>query len=774
MVVRPARVSPAHSPSPSWAHELFGCDPTQGIVCVDADHAGHARVWRRVGSLLEATEHRFPNWFLTTSLDLLAHLPAQRLSGDWLRAAHGQVATSAPLAVVELEPPASADVDAYRYLVLTEQLQELETALVEMSNKRDGGGAQTLADLRGLVLIWHPIEQFLTLTGRTYFKGMRFDDLRRFQFDLETTGLDEDRDRIFMVCMRDGTGWQECLDTSELSEAELIERFVALVQRRDPDVFENHNIFAFDLPFLVKRAARLGVRLGLGRDGSEPWLETDIFDNGERTEPFLRWRVAGREVIDTQQAVRRFGVAAPDMRRHGLKDAARYFGIARADREYVPGAEVWPTYRTDPQRIRRYAADDVQEVDGLSRRLLPTAFGLASMLPRSYERLAADSGPTSLWELLLVRAYLHAGRAIAAPTPRLQRPSAEPRSELFLTGVLGPSGRAVVRQLLPSVLAGNALAPANDDLGVLPRLVERLLADPDNDSAPVLTGEAHTYLAGQNLFSDPEAADRASGSARQYVDQLVADLRGRGCTVVSVDGEEVVFGLPRQWSASIERQIAERAREYLPPGVNVAYESQYEALYARGPRSFITLSGDGGVTLVGSSFRPGRFERYGESFLHQAAPFALRGEAARLRRVFLDTVHLLRTWQLSLEDLCVQVTLHKSLPQYRRSGTHEEPYEVLLAAGVRSWRVGQRIRYFRARGGEPRLLREGDETSAAEADTEYYVQRLYGLYCQQFAQAFRREDFTRIFRLPSGPGPFEEPTLAADLADSHPITTPLL
>src|SRR5437016_3758632 len=145
MVVRPARVSPAHSPSPSWAHELFGCDPTQGIVCVDADHAGHARVWRRVGSLLEATEHRFPDWFLTT-------------------------------------------------------------------------------------------------TGRTYFKGMRFDDLRRFQFDLETTGLDEDRDRIFMVCMRDGTGWHECLDTSELSEAELIERFVALVQRRDPDVFENHNI----------------------------------------------------------------------------------------------------------------------------------------------------------------------------------------------------------------------------------------------------------------------------------------------------------------------------------------------------------------------------------------------------------------------------------------------------------------------------------------------------------------------------------------------------
>ena len=54
----------------------------------------------------------------------------------------------------------------YRYLVLTSDLGEVETALVEMSNKRDGGQAQSLADLRGLVLVWHPIEQFLSLTGR--------------------------------------------------------------------------------------------------------------------------------------------------------------------------------------------------------------------------------------------------------------------------------------------------------------------------------------------------------------------------------------------------------------------------------------------------------------------------------------------------------------------------------------------------------------------------------------------------------------------------------
>ena len=741
-------------------------------MSVDADNSGHARVWRRIGSRVEASEHQFPNWFLTTSLDLLAHLPAQRLNAEWLRTRHGRVAVTEQLSVIELDAPPTPAEDTYRYLVLTRRLDEVATAMIETSNKRDGGEAETLADLRGLVLICHPIEQFLTLTGRTYFKGMQFDDLHRLQFDLETTGLNEDRDRIFMVSLRDSTGWGDCLDTRELSEANVIERLVDLIRLRDPDVLENHNIFAFDLPFLVRRAARLGVRLAIGRDGSEPWLETDVFDTGERPEPFLRWRVAGREVVDTQHAVRRFGAAAPDLRRHGLKDAARYFGFARTDREYVPGAEVWPTYRTDPERIKRYAAADVEEVDGLSRRLLPAVFGLASLVPRAYERIAADVGPASLWELMLVRAYLHQARAIVTPTPRLLRPASALRGEVFLTGVVGSSARVAVRPLLPCVVAGQAISAANDDLAVLPRLVKSLVKDPHDEGAQLLAAAAHSYLAGQGLFSDPQAATDISAIARRYLDRLLDDLRRRGCSAIEIDGEQVTFGLADSWSEADEGELADAAAVYLPDGVRLAFDGHYQATYVRGPRSAITLGMDGAVTLVGSAFRPGRLERFGEAFMHRAAPCALTGDVVALRRVFLDAVHQLRTGQIPLEDLCVQVTLHKSLPQYRRGGTHEEPYEVLLAAGCRSWRVGQRIRYFRARGGEPRLLQEDDGASLAEADTEYYVQRLSGLYCQQFAQAFRREDFARIFRVPSGSGPFDEPD--DELVAIRPITTPLV
>jgi hypothetical protein len=247
------------------------------------------------------------------------------------------------------------------------------------------------------------------------------------------------------------------------------------------------------------------------------------------------------------------------------------------------------------------------------------------------------------------------------------------------------------------------------------------------------------------------------------MDRVLQELQGRGCTVVEVNGEHAWFALPPDWNPALADDLASTCGAFLPRGVRPVLEGQFEALYARAPGSAILLAADDTVTLTGSSFRAGRLERFGEAFLHRAAPLALRGDARGLRQVFLDTVHQLRAGLIPVDDLCVLVTLHKSPPQYRRAGSREEPYEVLLQAGVRSWRVGQRIRYFRARGGEPRLHQEQDELTPDEVDTEYYVQRLVGTYGGQFAQAYRREDFQRIFRVPPGRGPFadnDDPLLA--------------
>jgi DNA polymerase elongation subunit (family B) len=180
------------------------------------------------------------------------------------------------------------------------------------------------------------VAQFLMRSGLTLFKGMAYPDLRRMQIDLETLGLNPaDPDAaIIMISIRQAT-FEDVL-VLESTEAELIERFNAIVAKLDPDVIEGHNIFGFDLPYLVERARRAGVALTLGRDGSAPrMLERDQQVRvGPISQNYAAAFIHGRHVVDTYLQIQRFD-AQGQFPRYGLKEVVRQLGLERADRVFV-------------------------------------------------------------------------------------------------------------------------------------------------------------------------------------------------------------------------------------------------------------------------------------------------------------------------------------------------------------------------------------------------------------------------------------------------------
>ena len=150
----------------------------------------------------------------------------------------------------------------------------LAAAVLHGASRRLGRPFTHLRELgKQRVLVLPPEEQYLVASGRTYFRDLPFDRLRRLQFDLETTGLDARRDRIFLVAVRDPDGATDLLEAhgpGDAAEADLIRRLVARIAAADPDVIENHNLHGFDLPFLDRRARRLGVPLALGPHRARP------------------------------------------------------------------------------------------------------------------------------------------------------------------------------------------------------------------------------------------------------------------------------------------------------------------------------------------------------------------------------------------------------------------------------------------------------------------------------------------------------------------------
>ncbi|MBV9773987.1 MAG: ribonuclease H-like domain-containing protein [Gemmatimonadetes bacterium] len=768
---------PAH-PGGTLAREdewLWGWDPTPGIVSVWAEPDGHATVWRRIpeSGVLVREEERYRPWLLLDRVDDLAHLGA-RLGPEG--------SSGAPVRYRELDGEG-----ALRFLVSADDGATLASAVLRGASRRLGQRVGHLRDLGDeCVLVLPPEEQYLVATGRTYFRDLAFDRLRRLQFDLETTGLDAARDRIFMVAVRDPSGRAYVLEArgeGDAAEADLVRRLVAAVEAADPDVIENHNLHGFDLPFLAERARRLGVPLALGRLGSLGLRERAARrgsmrgdDSGRR----VRLVAPGRELIDTLDAVIRYDFAARELPGHGLKAVARHFGVAAPDREYVPGKDVYAVYRRDPERVRRYATDDVEEVAALARLLGGASFALARMAPRRYERLA-DAGPaTGVLDPLLVRAYLRAGAALPAHRPGDGTPHSGAALHLFATGVAWRVVKADVASLYPSLMRAHRIGPARDPLGALLALVDRLVeqrlaAKASARAAPPGSAERHTHeatsaamklvvnsaygylAAGGELtrFADVHAANEVTRRGRDTLALLCRELASRGVTLLEADTDGVYFAVPERWSEADERRVVDEVDALLPPLVRLEFEGRYAAMLSHEPKNYALLGYDGTLTLRGVAFRSARAEPFGEAFLRAALGRLFAGDLGGVREAYLAALDALRRRELPTFQVSSRVRLTKSPDRYAetRAARREFTYEALLASGRTAWRVGERVRIYRTRSGAgATVASDGDEEAGGadprDYDVEHYARVLRGTFAARLARALAPADFAVLFADP--------------------------
>lgn len=773
-----------------------------GIVSVWADRSGRALVWRRDGAQIRCAEERFRPWLFAAALDDLAHL------GQALVAETAGEPETAPFSYRQLDGPR----DSYRYLLSARDGRTLERAILAGAARRLGHAVKSLYDLEDAYYWVGPVEQYLMATGRVYFRDLAYTDLHRLQFDLETSSLNPQRGRIFLAAIRDTRGLAAVLEAPMPSdEARLIAELCALIRERDPDVIENHNLFGFDLPFLEQRARVHGVPLQLGRAEGPLLLESYEEPAAFRRRRRTRYSVAGRELIDTLEAVRRYDFAARDMPGHGLKVAARYFGVAAPERTYLAGADVFPTYLRDPDQVRRYALDDVTEVDGLSQQLMGAAFALAGMAPRRYERVAGAGPAMGILEPMLVRAYLRAGAALphqAADSDAVLGLHAGGATHLYAAGVAQQVVKADIASMYPSIMRTYQIGPACDRLGVLLYLVDRLtdlrlqhknaarMAASDlaasqhqalQAAMKILINSAYGYMGAgaMALFADRAAADEVTRRGREILGQVVEALRARGMALLEADTDGVYFAAPVGWTEEQERAVVAAVAATLPAGIRLEYEGRYQAMLAHEVKNYALLTYGGDLIVRGVALRSSRSEPFGERFLCQAMRCVLTGDMAGLHHVYQETIAALRERRLTSADMAAVARLSKTPEAYHasRARMREAAYETLIAAGRTTWRSGERVRFYRAADGTTvwlpdvadEELIDGDEEEGQEADAlaeeqprasaddrrdydvAHYLQVLHGSYVSRLKKAFAPEDFDQLFRPDGQLGLFDRP-----------------
>ncbi|HET9624811.1 MAG TPA: DNA polymerase domain-containing protein, partial [Kofleriaceae bacterium] len=583
-------------------------------------------------------------------------------------------------------------------------------------------------------------------------------------------------------------------------------------------------------PFLVRRAQLHGVPLAIGRavPAGSPTPRPRPARRGvpapNNPSRRIRYTVPGRELIDTLDAVLRHDFAARDLPGHGLKAVARHMGLARAEREHIPGAEVYRVWRRDPDRVRRYASDDVHEVAGLARTLGGAAFALAGMAPRRYERLADTGAATGVIDPLLVRAYLRSAAALPAHEPGDGTPHSGAALHLFAAGVAHRVVKADVASLYPSLMRTYRIGPARDRLGALLAIVDRLVehrlaakargraaaagsgerfaAEAMSAAMKLVVNSAYGYLGASGLtrFSDVHAANRVTRHGREVLALLCRELAARGVTLLEADTDGVYFAVPAAWTEADERRVVAEVAALLPARVQLELEGRYAAMLSHEPKNYALAAYDGGLTLRGVAFRSSRAEPFGERFLRRALVPLFAGDLAGVQHVYVDTVTALRKRQVATRDVTARVRLTQTPEQYLagRASRHQLPYEAMLAAGRTTWKIGDRIRVYRGVRGRARLYVEPDElvddsvapdaepdadaeliddepapdaSDPRDYDVDHYVRVLRDSFAIRLSRAVTADDYAAIFADPEQPSLFA-PSLAAARPVLTPITTP--
>jgi DNA polymerase elongation subunit (family B) len=313
---------------------------------------------------------------------------------------------------------------------------------------------------RSLFVMFSPTEQYLIQTGKRLFNGMDdYDDVHRFQFDLETEGLFASKNAIFQIGVRDNKGLEGVLETigdtsidKRNSERENIEKFFKIIDAVQPDIITGYNSENFDWPFLFERAERLSIpitelAITLNRLSKIKRKDASLKLGGE-TEQYKQTHMFGYNIMDISHAVRRAMAINSEIKSWGLKYITQYSEIAKPNRVYVPGDKINTTWAdkknqyafnntdgdwyiiTDKKQLKdgykivkgdyivqRYLCDDLWETEQIDNIFNQASFLIAKMLPTTFMR-SSTMGTAGQWKLIMAAWSYERGLAIPAGLPK--------------------------------------------------------------------------------------------------------------------------------------------------------------------------------------------------------------------------------------------------------------------------------------------------------------------------------------------------------------------
>src|SRR5437867_151740 len=513
---------------------LFGADPMPRIVAIELGETGTVKVYRREddGSTVADVEPFHPFvWCDSDVVDL--GIETEKLEGDL----------------------------KYGWLITVDSWKEL----IALRN----GLKKANRDFFGFN---DPVQHYLTATGRTLFKELAFEELKRMQ--LEVLSFEEpiagaagagSTDHVMSIALSDNTDWEELIvvdpKSTEESEHDAIKRLTALIKERDPDVIEGHNLFRFDLPYLVSRAKKAKAKLDWGRSGGFLRSRPSRLQIAEKTIDYPKFTIDGRHFVDTFLLAQFYDVGMRSLVGFERLDVARHFGFCDSEGiSALRGKELQRGYIDNSERFRERALCAVRETRAIADLLSPSYFIQAQIFPYNYQDVIVRGNATRI-NALFLREYFRQRHSI--PELPMVRAFEGGYTDIFFTGVARNVWHCDIASLYPSVMLQFECFPVTDRLQIFRHLLTdlrtfrleakaKMRAEKDSaklhhlqalqNTFKILLNSFYGYLGfAQGHFADFDAAARVTQIGRDLLRKMIEWLNAHGAQVIEVDTDGIYF-----------------------------------------------------------------------------------------------------------------------------------------------------------------------------------------------------------------------------------------
>lgn len=562
-----------------------------------------------------------------------------------------------------------------------------------------------------------------------------------------------EKDPVAIISLATNEGENKQFVTKNSDDKATIESFVEHVQNFDPDIIVGYGSNQQDLPYLLARSRKLGIKFSIDRVGTEP--HTSVYGHMSLT---------GRANVDFYD----FSDELQEVKVKTLENVADYLGVMKLEEKMQIEETELPAYWENSQKrpkLLRFSIENTKCIMGIADVMLDFAIQLSNLvgLPLDHVGTAAV-GFRVEWFLLreaykinelfpkrVERPYIpYAGAIVLEPKPGIHENIAvldfkAMYPNIMITYNISPDTYVSPEEPIPE--EDVYVAPEvkhkfrKEPAGFYKRVISHLISvrdeirfklkslepktsmyralDARQRAVKVITNASYGYTGwiGARWYIKP-VAEAATAWGRYTILNTIEMAKKCGIEVIYGDTDSVFVKHEAQKIEKFSKEISEKI------GLEIKPDKIYvRILFTEAKKRYCGLLPNGQLDIVGLEVIRGDWAAVAKNVQEKVLEIILKEHAPQKAVKFVQQfISDLQERKLPYKDLIIWKTLTKKVEEYAVKAAHVEAAKQLMREGL-ELTIGDKVGYVIVAGSGKLYEKARPYTLATydEVDINYYV-----------------------------------------------------